>query len=312
MIIISRCPYRISLLGGGSDLDWFIKEKNYGICLGYSLAKYTYTVINKLSNRSKRGILNYSSREEYSNVSDIAHPLIRTALEENKINELLEISSFGFASRGSGLGGSSSFLISLIKGLALLKNNLISNYDAAYMASNIEIQKLNKPIGRQDHFISSSGNINCFKFYDQNNKIDKLELDETKYRFLRNLTKRLYLIPSFISRSADKVLYQLKDSDSAKDDLLHIRNLADDFINLRDERDYIIEEAFNNCIKESWEIKQKMSGVMTGILSDQYNELKKLPLHWIRLLGAGSGGYFLISSKLDNEKDRRRINKYRY
>ena len=41
-------------------------------------------------------------------------------------------------------------------GLALLKNNLISNYDAAYMASNIEIQKLNKPIGRQDHFISSS------------------------------------------------------------------------------------------------------------------------------------------------------------
>ena len=80
------------------------------------------------------------------------------------------------------------------------------------------------------------------------------------------------MIPSFISRSADKVLYQLKDSDSAKDDLLHIRNLADDFINLRDERDYIIEEAFNNCIKESWEIKQKMSGVMTGILSDQYSE----------------------------------------
>ena len=27
MIIISRCPYRISF-GGGSDLDWFVKENN--------------------------------------------------------------------------------------------------------------------------------------------------------------------------------------------------------------------------------------------------------------------------------------------
>ncbi len=302
MIIISRCPYRISLLGGGSDLDWFIKEKNYGICLGYSLSKYTYTVINKLPSRSKRGILNYSSREEYSNISDIAHPLIRTALEENNINDLLEISSFGFASRGSGLGGSSSFLISLLKGLALLNNNQISNYEAAYMASNIEINKLKKPIGRQDHFISSSGNISCFKFYDQNNKIDRLEIDETKYKFLTNLTKKLYLIPSYISRSADKVLHKLKDSDTAKDDLLHIRNLADNFINLEDEREHVIEESFNNCIKESWKIKQKMSGVMSGILNDQYNELNKLPLNWIRLLGAGSGGYFLISPKLDNDK----------
>ena len=45
-----------------------------------------------------------------------------------------------------------------------------------------------------------------------------------------------------------------------------------------------------------------MSGVMTGILNDQYNQLNKLPLNWIRLLGAGSGGYFLISSKTWNER----------
>lgn len=302
MIIISRCPYRISLLGGGSDLDWFIRENNYGICVGYSLSKYTYTVINKLPSHSERGILNYSSREEYSNISDIAHPLIRSALEENNINELLEISSFGFASRGSGLGGSSSFLISLLKGLALLNNKIMSNYDAAFMASNIEIEKLKKPIGRQDHFISSSGNISTFKFYDNNSKVDRLKIDQPKYKFLKNLTQKLYLIPSFISRSADKVLYNLKNSNTAKDDLLHIRNIADNFINLKEEREHVIEEYFNKCVRDSWAIKQKMSGVMTGILNEQYNELHKLPLNWIRLLGAGSGGYFLISSKLDNHK----------
>ena len=35
MIIISRCPYRISLLGGGSDLDWFVKDNIYGFFFGY-------------------------------------------------------------------------------------------------------------------------------------------------------------------------------------------------------------------------------------------------------------------------------------
>ena len=77
---------------------------------------------------------------------------------------------------------------------------------------------------------------------------------------------------------------------------------------MEDDREYKLEETFNNCVNESWEIKMHMSGVMTGILKDQYKELKKLPLNWIRLLGAGSGGYFLICSKLDNKKTEEKLN----
>ena len=301
MIIISRCPYRISLLGGGSDLDWFVKENDYGFCLGYALSKYTYTVINQLSSRAKRGILNYSSREEYSEIEDIAHPLIKSAFEELNLNDLLEISSFGFASRGSGLGGSSSFLLALLKGLLKIKKEELSNHDLAYLASDIEINKLKKPIGRQDHFISSRGNISCFKFLNNNNTIDKIDLNLSKELFIKKLTAKLYLIPSFVSRSADKVLHKLKESSSANDELLEIRNISEKFIKLNENREYVIEETFNSCVRDSWEIKKNMSGVMTGILNDQYNQLNKLPLNWIRLLGAGSGGYFLISTKLDNK-----------
>ena len=46
MIYIGKSPYRVSLLGGSSDLDWFVKEENFGICLGYSLDKYSYSVLN--------------------------------------------------------------------------------------------------------------------------------------------------------------------------------------------------------------------------------------------------------------------------
>ena len=302
MIVISRCPYRISLLGGGSDLDWFVRENGYGNCLGYSLSKYTYIVINQLNARSKRGILNYSSREEYSNTNEIAHPLIRSALEELGIRDLLEISSFGFASKGSGLGGSSSFLMAILKGLCKINDTNLSNHDLAFLGSDIDINRLKKPIGRQDHYISSTGNISCFKFLDNNEKVEKINLHSPKDLFLKNLTERLYLVPSFISRSADKVLYKLRDSSTANDDLLEIRSIAEKFINLDENREHVIEETFNSCVRDSWEIKKNMSGVMSGILNDQYNLLNKLPLNWIRLLGAGSGGYFLISPK-SSDKD---------
>ena len=34
MIFIGKSPYRVSLLGGGSDLDWFVKENGFGIVRG--------------------------------------------------------------------------------------------------------------------------------------------------------------------------------------------------------------------------------------------------------------------------------------
>ena len=57
MIFIGKAPYRVSLLGGSSDLDWFVKKEKFGICLGYSLDRYSYSVLNVLPSLSKNGIL---------------------------------------------------------------------------------------------------------------------------------------------------------------------------------------------------------------------------------------------------------------
>ena len=81
MIFIGKSPYRVSLLGGGSDLDWFVKKENFGVCLGYSLDKYSYSVLNVLPTSSKKGILEYSAREEYKNPEEIVHPIVREVLK---------------------------------------------------------------------------------------------------------------------------------------------------------------------------------------------------------------------------------------
>ena len=305
MIFIGKSPYRVSLLGGGSDLDWFVKQENFGICLGYSLDKYSYSVLNVLPTSSKKGILEYSAKEEYENPDEIVHPIVREVLKYFKIPNYIELKTFGFASGGSGLGGSASFLLSLISSLSnafelkLTKNEIIEK------ACYLEIHKLGKPIGKQDQYLCASSGFNSYTFSDNNNLTKKNSLSIQKIQTLERLSDNFYLIPSNKKRSSDSVLSNLKNNQESTEKILEIRNIAEGFLEFEDEREYKIEEFFNKSMMDSWLIKKSMSKIMSTSLTEQYELINKLiPNNWIRLIGAGNGGYFLISSKIEEEKIR--------
>ena len=125
MIYVSRCPLRLSLLGGTSDLDWFVNDYGRGFTIGCSLASYS-RVITTLSSRSDKGLLNYSSREIYSDVDNITHPIIRETLKFLEIKNKIELCSFGEKQSGQGLGSSSSFTVALVSSLSKLKGQNFS------------------------------------------------------------------------------------------------------------------------------------------------------------------------------------------
>ena len=168
MIYVGKSPYRVSLLGGGSDLDWFIKEQRYGTCLGSSLDQYSYSVLNILPTIAKKGILEYSTREEYKNPEEIVHPLVRTVLLDFKIPNFIELKTFGFASGGSGLGGSASFILSLISSLSNAFDLKLTKNEIIEKACFLEIEKMAKPIGKQIN-IYAQVKVNSFTFFDNNN-----------------------------------------------------------------------------------------------------------------------------------------------
>ena len=59
-------------------------------------------------------------------------------------------------------------------------------------------------------------------------------------------------------------------------------------------------EKFHSSVRDSWKIKKNMSNVMNKELDNRFDFINKsIPNNWIRLLGAGSGGYFLVSIKDD-------------
>tara|TARA_A100001388_G_C28750156_1_gene491692 strand:- start:218 stop:1210 length:993 start_codon:yes stop_codon:yes gene_type:complete len=302
MIFVGKAPYRVSLLGGSSDLDWFVKEKGFGICLGFALKEYSFSVLNILPNESKRGILDYSTRETYTNINDIVHPIVREVLQDLNIEKYIELKTFGFASGGSGLGGSASFLLSLLSSLSIAFELNMTTEEIIEKACFLEINKLNKPIGKQDQYLCAYEGINSFTFYENNN-VKRNELSSQISNTLKRLTADFFLIPTNLNRNADTVLSSLKSDNNAMEKILEIRSIARNFLNLNDDRDYKIEELFHQSIIESWNIKRSLSQVMTPTLTDQYETINSLiPNNWIRLIGAGSGGYFLISSKISEEK----------
>lgn len=299
MIHIGKSPYRVSLLGGGSDLEWFVKKEKVGICMGYSLGQYSYSVLNVLPSTSKKGILEYSTREEYKNSDEIVHPIVREVLSYFKIPNFVELKTFGFASGGSGLGGSASFLLSLISSLNSAFNLKLSKDQIIEKACFLEIHKLGKPIGKQDQYLCACKGFNSYTFFDDNS-VNRNQLSIQKKETLTRLANNFYLIPTNRKRSSDFVLKKIKDNNEALEKIIEIRNIAFDFINFEDQRDYKIEEFFNRSVRESWKIKSSISNTMNNILKAQYDLIDQLiPNHWIRLIGAGNGGYFLVSSKID-------------
>ena len=302
MIYVGKSPYRVSLLGGGSDLDWFVKEEKFGVCLGYSLDQYSYSVLNILPSISKKGIIEYSTREEYRNPDEIVHPIVREVFSYFNIPNYIELKTFGFASGGSGLGGSASFILSLISALSKAFNFQLSKEEIIDKACFLEIHKMGKPIGKQDQYLCASEGFNSFTFFD-NNTVTRNEISILKKQSLKRLSDNFYLIPTYKKRNSDSVLREIKNSPESTEKFIEIRDIATRFIEFEDEREYKIEEVFNQSVRDSWRLKKSMSQVMNKTLKDQYKLIDKLiPNNWIRLIGAGNGGYFLISSKIDECK----------
>ena len=121
----------------------------------------------------KGDILDYSTREIYSSINDIVHPIVREVLKELKDFKIYRIENFGFASGGSGLGGSASFVLSLISSLTNAFQIKLTNEEIIEKACSLEINNLKKPIGKQDQYLCANSGFNSFTFFD-NNQVKKI------------------------------------------------------------------------------------------------------------------------------------------
>ena len=70
------------------------------------------------------------------------------------------------------------------------------------------------------------------------------------------------LIPTNKKRNSDTVLREIKNSRESTEKFIEIRNIATRFIEFEDDREYKIEEVFNQSVRDSWLLKKSMSQIM--------------------------------------------------
>lgn len=287
-MIISRTPFRVSFLGGGTDIPWFY-ERFGGAVLCTSIDKYMYFSLHKMFEESKI-YLKYSIFELVNQAQELQHPIARTILTKYSLDSL-DISVSSDIPAGSGLGSSSTFTVGLLHNVLKYLKREISPTVLAEIACEVEINLLAQSIGKQDQFAAAFGGLNKFSFR-QDGSVGVIDYSEK----LEHLQDCMYLARiSKDSRSANQILRMqtelLQSDKKILDSMIYLGNLVDEFIQ---SNDWTVEN-LAYFVNQSWNAKKKSNPFASSPKVDQLiAEGTRNGAMAAKALGAGGGGFVLF------------------
>jgi D-glycero-alpha-D-manno-heptose-7-phosphate kinase len=284
---------RITLGGGGTDLPSYY-EKFGGFLIAAAIDKYVYITVHETFVPDL--IVKYSELERVSEAAQLKHPIIREAFGLLGMNgHSLELTSMADIPAGTGLGSSSSFTTALLKALHAQKKDLIHPAELAAQACDIELNRLNGPIGKQDQYIAAYGGLTCFNFLP-GGKVEAWPL-KVSAETRDSLEDNLLLFFTGYSRSASSILKE-QDQKSKADDHGMIENLH--FVKDLGHQSQTALEAgnlheFARLMDVHWQRKKQRSG---GMSNPKINEWYDLAMAsgalGGKLIGAGGGGFLMF------------------
>ena len=308
-LFISKTPLRISLFGGGTDLKSYYKKKN-GAVMSFAINKFLYVILKKNENLvDYKFRVNWSKTEFTNNINKIEHPIVREAFKLFKINFPIEVSTFSDIPANTGLGSSSAFAVGLVHCVSKLLNLNYSKSKIASTAAKIEIDILKRNIGKQDHYASTYGGFNIFKF-EKSEKV--IVLEKILNRSIINKINNSLLI-FFLNkkRDASKILNNQKKLNNKNFIKLgEIKKLVFVARNIIKKNNKNLIFDLGNLLSESWNLKRDNNkNVSYRFVDLMNNEGIKIGAFGGKLLGAGGGGYFLFMANKNVKKEL--INKYK-
>lgn len=303
-MIITRSPLRISLGGGGTDLQSYYHE-NEGFLLSAAIDKYVYVSLMKPF--TKGIFLKYSKFEYAEKISEIKHPIIREALKMLNVSPQIEITTLADIPSGTGLGSSGSFTTALLKSLYTHFKRNLNQEELAELACHIEIDRLGEPIGKQDQYISAIGGLTSFTFHKKGKDTVTIKPLNIEVETMLNLEDNLLLFFTGFSRSASNILKDQKIRSVAKDSdmLQNLHYVKDLGYKSKEALESGKIDLFGELMHEHWEHKKKRSNGMTNSKIDNWYKLgMKNGAVGGKLVGAGGGGFLMFVA--DNKSQLRK------
>lgn len=299
-MIISRTPFRISFVGGGTDYpQWF--NEHGGAVIAATINHYCY-----LSCRSLPPFFDHKYRIAYSlienvkSIQEIQHPSVKAVLDYFDCQSGLEIHHDADLPARSGLGSSSSFTVGLINAIKALRGQYIDVEELARLAIHIEQNVIKEAVGSQDQISAAYGGFNRIDFHtDGNFQVSPLILSsERSTRFQQHLM--LYF--TGFSRYAPEIAKSKISNFSNKvNELKTMRDMVEEALGiLQNERQDLLE--FGHLLHRAWEYKRGLSDKVTTPAIDMiYEKALQAGALGGKLLGAGGGGFILLFAEPEKQ-----------
>jgi D-glycero-alpha-D-manno-heptose-7-phosphate kinase len=244
--------------------------------------------------------LKYSKNEVVDSFNKIKHPILREVFSDYKLAGI-DFNSSADIPSGTGLASSSAFTTGLINLCNAYTGKFMSKEAIAKYASDIEINRLLEPIGKQDQYACAVGGMNFIEFFkDGSVNIEKIILSKEKKVELNDSLLLFYL---GTVRSARDVLKEQKkniNNDSSKLEILSkMVKLA---YNLRENLKKNNIDNFGKILHKGWVLKKEMASNISNLEIDRYYKIAmQNGAEGGKLLGAGSGGFLLFFVKPENQ-----------
>lgn len=291
-MIISRTPLRMSFVGGGTDLPAFCDEHG-GAVVSTAIDKWIRVIVSQRFEGDVR--VGYSEVEIVGDVTQIRHELVREAMRRTGIPRGVDVLTLAdVPSRGTGLGSSSAVTVGLLNALYAFQGIAKPAIELAEEASEIEIDVLGKPIGRQDQYAAAVGGFNLIEFLPRGGGVRVSPLI-TPPGTLERLHSHLLLFYTGLARGSDEILREQSQAVSEGvrvDTMLRMRELA---YELRDRLSEGNVDSFGELLQRGWELKNEAAPrTGTDRIHETFARARRAGAIGGKLLGAGGGGFIVL------------------
>jgi len=300
----SKAPLRLGLAGGGTDVPPY-SDLYGGAVLNATINKYAYATITPRSD----GKVVFKSLDngqnlvydavEYLEIDgelDLLKGIYNRIVRDYSKEPLsFELSTIVDAPPGSGLGTSSTLVVTILGAFAEWLRLPFGEYDMARLAYEIERIDLKMAGGKQDQYAATFGGVNFMEFFNGEKvvvnplRIRNDYLDELAYNLVLFNTETSRLSSEIISRQARNI----EEKDASSLDATHklkIQAMMMKEAILRGELDKIGE-----ILDFGWHNKKLLApGITNPMIDEMYSIALKNGASGGKISGAGGGGFILF------------------
>jgi D-glycero-alpha-D-manno-heptose-7-phosphate kinase len=302
VIIRSKAPLRLGLAGGGTDLNVYCD--NYGgYVLNTSISLYVHCTIEEINDETINfeaidldlRVTNKSKKYlELDGKMDLYKVIYNRIIKDFELKPLsFKLTTYSDVPSGSGLGGSSTLVVAIIKAYTEWLNLPFGEYDIARLAFDIEREDIGIVGGAQDQYAATFGGFNFMEFYDKKRVI--VNPLRVKNWIINELEESIVLYFTNITREASQIEYEKKSLLEGKEALSAMHEVKEDAILMKE---YLLKgdiKRFSTILGKSWESKKRVSKAISNTEIDKiYSIAIKNGAFSGKVSGAGGGGFMFF------------------